>query len=111
MKSLLAPANKILTIPDSILSYQDAMKQSELISDALENFQDIISEEDQIIYQSVDKIAEKLRGFSRAKESALKSESSYYDNTATRTLLEIKMLNNALQADLDKLQANPIEQE
>jgi hypothetical protein len=111
MKSLLAPANKILTIPDSILSYQDAMKQSELISDALENFQDIISEEDQIIYQSVDKIAEKLRGFSRAKESALESESSYYDNTATRTLLEIKMLNNALQADLDKLQANPIEQQ
>ena len=111
MKSLLAPANKILTIPDSILSYQDAMKQSELISDALEKFQDIISEEDQIIYQSVEKIAEKMRGFSRAKKSALESDSSYYDNSATRTLLEIKTLNNTLQADLDKLQANPIEQQ
>ena len=111
MKSLLEPTNKILTVPASSLTYQDAMKQSELISDGLENFRDIISDDDQIIYDAVDKIAEKLRGFGRAKKTASASDNSYYANTATRTLLEIKTLNNELHVDLDKLQIKPIKQE
>jgi hypothetical protein len=115
MKYLLDSINGRLTRgDDDSISNRYAMEQRDQISKGLEVVKDIISTEDQIVYDKVDEICEVLRRFSRAKKNSTdesRSGTSYYSKASIKILRELKSLNNEIQVDLARLSGVPLKEE
>ncbi|MEO1855963.1 MAG: hypothetical protein ABGY95_01185 [Rubritalea sp.] len=110
MKHLLMPIDMKLRINGSSIDEEDAMDQSTKISERLAVIQPIISEENKIIYDKVRKISATLRSFSKAKKSIGDRNTSFFINTAKRSLRELKSLNNEVQFELARLTGVPLKE-